>query len=433
MSIINRMRTRRTNGPVLSRRRPAKKKWGRLAGLTCLGILAGGVLFVQSAAASPCCTCIALAALATRAAIVAFHADTRSYVSDEMKKEQEWWIDEVMEGHVRPALQRMTRTFVTLQKLVTVDYYKMTDVENLLETSQTYGLKQAEIHKKFQSSQELCEIGTLVGGLAAAREISRGTTLSMSEYGIKRDLFDAGAVSAEGRDEDMAARLEQFKTTYCDPRAQNFALEQVCGEGGPPARRNRDIHYAMMADIPKTLDVSAVGAADPEGGEEYLEDLQALEVNLFGSEVLWPIEDLEGNEKKHEKLLSIAAARSVARNSYWRQVGLKAAGPPNRREFMAAVLKELGAEDDAINAYMSKNPSFYERLDVLAKKYLQKPGFYIGLNDKPGNLVRKSAALDMIKLMIRGERKKTREASSATAAVWLMTELNAAQDRVENK
>jgi hypothetical protein len=170
---------------------------------------------------------------------------------------------------------------------------------------------------------------------------------------------------------------------------------------------NNDIDYTRMIDEPRTLDV-AFNNATLTNNEE---DVIAMGNNLYGHDVLTRQADneyLANREYQHLYLAlrSVAAKRSVAQNSFDSIVALKAAGTDgmagasHTREFLGAVMAELGVPAADILPMIGEQPSYYAQLEILAKKIYQNPDFFAGLYDSPANVERKSVALKAIDLML---------------------------------
>ena len=75
-------------------------------------------------------------------------------------------------------------------------------------------------------------------------------------------------------------------------------------------------------------------------------------------------------------------------------------GQPQTREFLGAVLTELGVPANEVYQLIGERPSYYAQLEIMAKKIYQNPDFYANLYDKPANVARKGVALKAIELML---------------------------------
>jgi hypothetical protein len=75
-------------------------------------------------------------------------------------------------------------------------------------------------------------------------------------------------------------------------------------------------------------------------------------------------------------------------------------GASRTREFLGAVMAELGVPAAEIFPMIGEQPSYYAQLEILAKKIYQNPDFFSGLYDSPANVERKSVALKAIDLML---------------------------------
>ena len=75
-------------------------------------------------------------------------------------------------------------------------------------------------------------------------------------------------------------------------------------------------------------------------------------------------------------------------------------GASRTREFLGAIMQELGVPAAEIFPLIGEKPSYYAQLEILAKKIYQNPDFFAGLYDSPANVERKSVALKAVELML---------------------------------
>lgn len=209
---------------------------------------------------------------------------------------------------------------------------------------------------------------------------------------------------------DLESRWEKFRTTYCDPRDNNYdadgGLTPIC-TSGDPARRGLDLDYTRLVDIPRTLPVDFQDPAATPEAMEAAEDVFALASNLYGHRT--PMRKMEGLASEESgaqpfymQLRSVLSQRAVAQDSFNAIVGLKAEAETegDTARYLAAIAKSAGLEEDDIEKYLGENPSTYAQLEVLAQKMFQSPEFFVTLYDKPVNVERKKAALSAIELML---------------------------------
>ena len=139
----------------------------------------------------------------------------------------------------------------------------------------------------------------------------------------------------------------------------------------------------------------------------------------------------------------------MAESSFNAIVGMKAQGSaaldgntPRTREFMAAIMRDLGvgaelgnAEDQAKHIYgiIGDNPSYFAQLEILAKRIYQSPSFFAGLYDKPVNVARKSAALSAIENMIDREIYESQLRQEMNMSVLLSTQLEAEFEKASSQ
>ena len=125
---------------------------------------------------------------------------------------------------------------------------------------------------------------------------------------------------------------------------------------------------------------------------------------------------------------ALVAKRSVAENSFHALTALKSEGTDGSKEYLMAILKELGistdpgpdGESDA-EKMLGKKPSYYAQMNVLGKKIYQDPDFYTNLYDKPANVERKQVAMQAIGLMQKFDLFKSYLRQEASLSVLLET------------
>ena len=245
----------------------------------------------------------------------------------------------------------------------------------------------------------------------------------------------------------------QFREKFCDRRDNNDGLNYMCdwnqdGNPGPnigaadPVRMNKDIDYIRTVDAPWTLNMDLVGAgAGALTNEE--EEIFALASNLYGQNVFVrpPAGQLEGvpnqrisnMQKLYLDMRSVVAKRAVAENSFNAITAMKSEGTPGSRDYLLALMRELGVTQEDANRMLGANPSYYAQMEVLTKKIYQNPDFYTNLYDKPANVERKGVALQAIGLMQKFDLFKSYLRNEASLSILLELAVMDLQEEVENE
>ena len=308
-----------------------------------------------------------------------------------------------------PSLRNITQQLSSVAVYQVMTIGMMMDAKHQLETQRLFQVLQAEAHKDYQPSEDFCWFGTNVRSLASSEQAAQHNAAALNARQMERHLGTIGTAGAAGRNKDKASRWKQFTQRYCDPQdngwrqgVENAGLshEKICGAGAADNHQaNIDIDYTRLIEEPRSLDVDFSNADLAEDER----DVMALGNNLYGHDVLSRVVDPETSPDVYMALRSVAAKRSVAESSYNAIVGMKSSGATEEastRQFLAAVLTELGLPDDEALDILGARPSYYAQLEVLAKKIYQNPDFYANLYDKPANVARKSVALKAIELML---------------------------------
>ncbi|MCF8495686.1 MAG: hypothetical protein K9G62_03355 [Alphaproteobacteria bacterium] len=322
----------------------------------------------------------------------------RDWVVDKFFKKQ--FIDDLMKMAQQMSAVGMHQAYIIGTLL---------DAKHQLETERIFLQMENEAHRDYQPSRDFCSLGTNVRSMAHSEQKGKFNAEALSERQIQRHLRSVSMAGSVGVDQDRESRWRQFTSRYCDSADNNggnsAGLGLVCGGAGD--RVNRDIDFTRLIDHPRTLELDFTG-----GTSEDAKDVMAMSSNLYGHDILTRSltpEMMSNREYQHlyMKLRSVATQRSVAENSFDAIVGLKSSGTTDvgeegeqTRNFLGAVMSELGVPDDEIYKVIGENPSYYAQLEILAKKIYQNTDFYADLYDKPANVARKKVALKAIGLML---------------------------------
>ena len=366
-----------------------------------------------------------------------------SHLSEEFKQHQLHFVNVFWEDNILPAMMMMTQQLTAVAMQQVQMFGSFLDANHQLETQRLFQGMQAQTQKDYQPSTGLCEFGSTIKSLAASERKSDVTAVIMSQRSLDRQLGSTATSGREGPSSDLESRIEQFKTAFCDVRDNNNGLGPLCGKGASKKTQiNKDIDYARTIDFPWTLDVDLT-----DGGEQATDDeaaMFALANNLFAHEILFrPGPDkfkksqdaqITDMQKSYMDARSLVAKRSVAENSFNAIAGMKAQGSGGSREFLAAIMGELGVKDSAsLLTLLGTKPSYYAQMEILTKKIYQNPDFYTDLYDTPANVARKGLAVQVAGLMLKFDMLKSHLRAEASKSVLLELDLMDAQDRAEKE
>ena len=366
-----------------------------------------------------------------------------THLDREVNEHEKFFTSLFFEDNILPALQLMTEqlSVTALQQVGIIGTFF--DAKHQLETQRVLSNLKARAHKDYHPSMGMCEFGSNVKSLAASERKGEVNAVLMAQRSLDRQLGAANTSASGGPQQDLDARLAQFKETYCDPYDSNNGLASFCNLDGPSddaeerARYNRDIDFVRAVDLPLTLDIDFMDGEDEASPDE--EDIFALAANLYSHDVflrpapdfglkrdaagnlIYPEDgDLTTQQQTYLDMRAIAAKRSVAENSFNAIVGMKSAGSGGSKDFMAGILEELGIEDsDEINRLIGDQPSYHAQMEILTKKIYQDPGFYTDLYDKPANVSRKEVAMQAIGLMQKFDMLKSTLRKEASLSILL--------------
>lgn len=277
------------------------------------------------------------------------------------------------------------------------------DARQKLETERKFQEASARAHSRYRPGEQMCRFGTFARSVAASEEKARLNQEAINAALMDRYLNKEGSSSGGGYDADMRARVEKFRTTYCDQKGGG--LEAMCDKKSGD-RVNRDVNFSGVIDAPLTLDIDFT---DSETTPDE-EDMLALAKGLYWPSTLGNIPESEVEEKGEAYLTNrhLIAVANVAHAPFASMVAAKSKSPASGAEsggaFIKAMMRELGSSDEEINQLLGDNPSSYAMMEVLTKSTYQNPNFYIHLQDTPANVIRIGTSIDAISLMQGRER-----------------------------
>lgn len=349
---------------------------------------------------------------------------------------------------IGPIMNAMTHQMTTVIAYQTMVIGMFMDGTQQLETQRVYQRLQAQAHKDYHPSYGMCSFGTNVRSLAAADARAAVAKSVLDERFIKRQLGNTGLAAAGGTESDRVNRLDNFRYRFCDRYDNNridgkpmTGLGLVCAAAAPAGnvnannRLNKDIDFYRTVMGNRTIRFDVVNRA--EDAEDL--DIYALSDNLYAHDLMPNISaSLLAQPENYDEFMqlrSIAAKRSVAESSFSSIVGLKTQGSPDAadtRQYMGALLTELGMSKEESDAFLGERPSYLAQMEVLAKKIYQRQSFYIDLYDKPANVERKKVAMQAIGMMLDRDMYNSQIRSEAIMSLLLELRLKKAQDAVDN-
>lgn len=407
--------------------------------------------------------------------------------------------------------QDMTRELVVMGLHQVFQIGVLIDGKNMLERQLWLKTKQAEAHRDYKPSEFMCRYGTNIRCLAASQEKSRANATAFNEIMLRRELNNVNRYGSYGEHFEMRSRLARYKNIYCDPSDSNGAWGDPAGEisklcnSTDLQRRNNDIDYGKVLDTKLTLDVDFLNdqnifvpppPAIPtriyhENPSQEEEDLIALSTNLFAYKRIPVIETELLTRKSADAAESdpfnmgavellqdsrgITAARSIARNSFSKIIGMKSRGSCfkcTNAEFLKAYLRELvplnewphGSQlpktdkwppgdprfqtadattgdqvdkpfvwtEEAIDAYLGENPSYHAQMELLTKRVALSPHFIGDLYTSPANVQRRRVLMTSLEMMQDRDILESLQRRELLLATYLELKLRQIEADLEN-
>lgn len=447
---------------ILNKEKQIKKnmqktcKYNKAAKFFIIGIfLSLGCVFLANNAKAQCASCTGEAGLESdeQWGIDDEHRETRpenttKHVIGEFTAHRSWIISILWEDNILPSMMLMADQLTAVAMQQVQIFGTMLDAKHQLESQRLIQSIQADAHKDYYPSEGLCEFGSSIKSLAASERKSEYTQFLLAQRSMDRQLGHANTSATYGGVLDKSNRLNQFKTTYCDPADNNNGLWQLCRDQAQPdtaanvsdekrERYNKDIDYVRTVDFPWTIDADFTDTSLKNSEE----DVMALASNLYTHHIFNRISDMENVEgldiktiqKRYMDMRALTAKRSVAENSFSAIASMKSQGTSGSKAFLDALLKELGLQGEELQTLMGDKPSYYAQMEVLTKKIYQNPDFYTNLYDKPANVLRKEVALQAVALMQKFDLFKSYLRSESSLSVLLELAVVDLQEELENE
>jgi hypothetical protein len=301
------------------------------------------------------------------------------------------------------SLQLMTEQFHTVMMQQAQIIGSFLDAKHQLETQRIFQQKVAEAHKDYHPSESLCEVGTFARDLAYTERHGDIMKVAISDKVLERELSSGKSATVEGQSSDFAGRVRTLVENNCMVEDNRNGLNELCqGTGATEERKDRDVNYTALIDLPLTLDVDLTDDDVTEDENDLFSMVNYLFMHRPSPVIPRSLVTLKSTQKVLQDLRSVAAMRGVARNSIANIIGQKAAGPTvedTATPFVRAMLVDFGLSEDEITEMIGEHPSYYAQMEILTKKLYQNPTFIAELYDKPANVKRMRAAMMAIKLM----------------------------------
>lgn len=384
----------------------------------------------------PFCECIIADGIAEQETIQQLGLWERDTFEALMFDFEHWIVTDFFDQNILPAMMDMAEFMSSFGMYQVEVFGSLLDAKDQMETERLMQQFVAEAHARYQPDVEMCTIGTVARGFAAAYRDAEYTAFTLAQRSQDRQLGSINQSAGAGRADDRIMRTDLFKRKFCNPYQNDNSLNTLCGpKPASPISTNmpsmdRDVGYTRLIDEPFFLDVDFT-VDIVTGNQKLTEDEQALIAmenylfahNVFdrlGSEVL----KIKGFHPIYLDARAVVAKRSVAENSFLAIAGMKASSPSNNMAVLAsAIMKQMGVTGPEAFILTGAEPSYYDLLDLIGRRLYQVPEFYIQLYDTPANVARKDVAMQAIDLMLGRDMFKSELRSEADMAIWLELEI----------
>lgn len=420
---------------------PVHRFTAGLRHLVCATVLAALLLAGSAtpARACPCMTLIGIYGSIILAMIEAEQDAQRDNIDRSFEAHRLWMIEVYFREYILRAMMMVTEqlTVVAMHQMMILGAFF--DAKHQLETERLFATLTARAQKDYHPSDGLCTIGSGMKTLAASGRNAELTAHLLAQRSIDRQMINSNASSSDGARSDLASRIAQFRETYCDPNDNNRQLETICVGTMQQARWNRDIDFGRTVGDAMTLNINFSNGAVTDDETDVLALMSYLYAHktfepIAGARLRIPGKWATANRQLLIDMRSIVAKRSVAEQPFHAIVGMKTSSTSNASgPYLQQIMQELGVPQEEARRIVGDNPSYYAQMEMLTKRVLQRPDFFIDLYDKPANVARKIAAIQGLGLIQKRDLYKSQLRNEAIMAVLLELELTNAQRTLQDK
>lgn len=341
--------------------------------------------------------------------------------------------NELTQSNYVNAFKMMTEqmTAVMLQQLPIIGVFM--DAKHQLESQRLFATTAAIAHRDYHPSEQLCAFGTLARSTSVSKYKIEQNVSALNSVLQKRELLNGSTASSWGPFADTAARMAQFKSTYCDTNDNNKELGAICSSGSS-TRKNKDIDFRRTLDGQLTLNVDFADGNAPTADEE---DIIALAKNLFGNKTFTSISEAAivpygSFEELHDSRM-LSGVRSVARHSFATLAGMRATGSGLSSTQLQKVMENLGVPAGDVAKLVGANPSYFAQMDIMTQKMFQDPSFMVNLYNTPTNVERMGVVLQGIKLMADRDKLDAALRREMLLSMMLEMKLRERQEKIANR
>jgi len=378
---------------------------------------------------------------------------TIEHITTELENQRRWMVDTFFDDDTAgdsvgllAAMRLMSRQFITngVQQVQIIGSFF--DAKHQLETQRELQVLKAEVHKDYQPSKNMCNVGTMFKKLGKTSRKTDVVHTALSRQLIDRQLLAQGSTASHGADSDQKTRLTNYIKRFCNPNDNSKNLDLLCqNSDGIQLLYNRDISYAKSIGMANTLELNFddnTTSLDEEAIFTFSNNLLSNDVYSFIPQTALVDENdepaYERGAKDYLKSRAPIAQRSAAVNSLSAIAALKAEGD-DTTPFIFSLIRSMGGENadseftiEEIQKLIGEKPSYYAQMKVLSKYLYQRPEFYVELYDKPANVKRMDVAVQAATLMRKRDLYRSYLRSEMTLAVMLELEVQKEIDLIAN-
>lgn len=275
-----------------------------------------------------------------------------------------------------PDFKSMTRQLNTAQVDQTRMDASLRDAQLQVEAQQDTAREEYNIRRKYMPNEKNCVTGTVVGGLARSRAITRAMSTALESYGIngdrkfsKRGKNHADTAAAGGPVVDFNEAWEIYKADFCDG---DFNRGAAGCSTAPLA--NEDMRVGKNVLTPLTIDPNDADT------KKILENMQR---NIFEPYVPEPVPNKVVDSPIGRRNLVVVnrpvyAKRMVASYNF---TDIIAQRTPGSR--MGGWLGEIADAVAMPPSLISANPSEYEYMDRITFLRYATPAYYMTIGADP--------------------------------------------------
>lgn len=298
-----------------------------------------------------------------------------------------WW-----ENQYLPAMKDSAKQLASAQIDQSRQLGTLMDAQAAQQTKIEKDKQALEAQKMYQPSTTTCQVDSVGPGQTKAFRMSRAVTKSLGQSSGKRLMNSSGTPAANGKNAEMAALFDEYKTMFCDPARG----DQGCSAAGSMPGANTNVSLLLWGDK-QTIDMS-----NPDNQKLVNASLRTLIAPVADDAVKKDVVRTPAGVEAVMERRAKAGRINAVYNAMGQMMAERVGGSGvNSQPIRTA------AGSAAANA--STNASYRELSEAMTRARYQNPQYIVRLIQSPEQIVREQGAVNAIKLQQLNDLYKRQE------------------------